>query len=415
MKYIIPYFVLVAVILCCLPSGLSAQWVQSGLLNKDVSALLASGTDLIAGTNHCSDGSCIGTGAFRSSNGDTSWTDASSGLSSTDVRSFAVIGESLFAGTYGGGVFRSTDNGSSWSGVDSGLTMPYVFSLTVGPTTPRWLFAGTYGGVFRSSNNGSSWTKVNSGLTDSIVLSLGIGGENLFAGTCCHGVFRSTDNGDSWTHADSGMGNAEVWCFAVSGTNTFAGTYGDGIFLSTDWGTSWTAVNSDLPLPAMDIRAFAVSGTDVLAGTDNGVYLSSNTGSSWSQLTGLHVTSFAVLGSNLYTGTITYGVWKVPLSDLLSSVGETHTRGPERFALSQNYPNPFNPGTAIEYSIPTAGYVTLKVFDLLGKEIRTLAEGRQEPGRHVLSLDSGDMPSGVYYYRMSVGAHSETKKFVLLR
>jgi len=415
MKTAFLHFVLLTSIFHLFLCESHAQWIQSGLSSGDVSALVASGTDLVAGTNHCSDGSCTGTGVFHSTNDGTSWTDASSGLTNTDVRAFVVSGTNLFAGTYGGGVFRSTDNGTSWSMVDSGLTKPYVFALAVSPDTLETLFAGTYGGVFRSSNNGTSWTKVNTGLTDTIVLSLVVSGTNLFAGTFRGGVFRSTDNGTSWSHVDSGMANTEVWCFAVSDTNLFAGTYGDGIFLSTNNGTSWSAVNSGLTLQAQDIRSFAVSGTNIFAGTDDGVYLSTNNGSSWSQLTGTHVTSFAINGPNLFVGTIGFGVWRRPLSEMITTVKTYDNDLPMHFSLSQNYPNPFNPNTTIEFSLPTTGYITLKVIDLLGNEIRILSEGRREAGEYTLMWNAGDLPSGVYFYRMQVGTFSETKKLIVLR
>lgn len=396
-----------------------AQWVQSALSNVDVSALVACGTDLIAGTNHCYDGSCTGTGVFHSTNDGTSWTDASSGLTNTDVRSFVVSGTNLFAGTYGGGVFRSTDSGASWSNVDSGLTKPYVYALTVSPDTLATLFAGTYGGVFRSSDNGTSWTKVNTGLTDTIVLSLVVSGTNLFAGTCCDGVFRSTNNGTSWSHADSGLQNTEVWCFAVSDTNLFAGTYGDGIFLSSNNGTSWTAVNSGLTLPDKDIRSFAVWQKNIFAGTDGGIFLSTNNGGSWSHvdsgLIGTHVTSFAVNRANLFAGMVSNGVWKRPFSEVITSVKTYDSDLPMHFSLSQNYPNPFNPSTTIEFTLPTAGYITLKVIGLLGNEIRILGEGQRDPGVYKLTWNSGDLPSGVYFYRMQVGTFSQTKKLIVLR
>jgi len=420
MKTVLLHFVLSICIFHFFQCESHAQWVQSALSNVDVSALVASGTDLIAGTNHCSDGSCVGTGVFHSTNDGTSWTDAGSGLTNTDVRSFAVSGTNLFAGTYGGGVFRSTDSGASWSNADSGLTKPYVYALAVSPDTSATLFAGTYGGVFRSTNNGTSWTKVNTGLTDTIVLSLvvspnGAGGTNLFAGTCCDGVFRSTDNGTSWSHADSGIKNTEVWCFAVSDTNLFAGTYGDGIFLSTDNGTSWTAVNSGLNLQARDIRSFAVSGTNIFAGTDDGVYLSTNNGGSWSQLTGSHVTSFAVNGPNLFVGMVSLGVWRRPLSEMITSVKTYDSDLPMHFRLSQNYPNPFNPSTSIKYELPRASDIRLSVSDLLGREVFVLVHERKDAGVHEVRFDGSNLASGVYFYSLQVGTFTQTRNLLLLK
>jgi hypothetical protein len=105
----------------------------------------------------------------------------------TDVRSLAVSGTNLFAGTYGAGVFLSTNNGTSWTAVNTGLTNTYVGSLAVSGTN---LFAGTYGNVFLSTDNGTSWSAVNTGLTYPYVYSLAVSGTNLFAGTHGGGVWR---------------------------------------------------------------------------------------------------------------------------------------------------------------------------------------------------------------------------------
>ena len=85
------------------------------------------------------------------------------------------------------------------------------------------------------------------------------------------------------------------------------------------------------------------------------------------------------------------------------------------FKLSQNYPNPFNPQTIITYSIPVSESVSLKVFDALGREIRTLVNERQTPGTHLVTFDGGNLPSGLYFYRLQAGSYSATRKLVLLK
>lgn len=104
------------------------------------------------------------------------------------VRSLAVSGTNLFAGTWGGGVFRFTNNGTSWTQVNNGLTTTNVQSLAVSGTN---FFAGTEGGgVFRSTNNGTSWTRFNTGLKNTNVFSFAVNDKYLFAGTRLGGVWR---------------------------------------------------------------------------------------------------------------------------------------------------------------------------------------------------------------------------------
>ncbi|MCZ6777280.1 MAG: choice-of-anchor J domain-containing protein [Ignavibacteria bacterium] len=88
---------------------------------------------------------------------------------------------------------------------------------------------------------------------------------------------------------------------------------------------------------------------------------------------------------------------------------------PTSFLLSQNYPNPFNPTTSIEYQVPQRDHVSIKIFDLLGREVATLVNDIQEPGTHVVSWDASSVAGGVYFYRLHSNGFMLTRKMVLLR
>jgi hypothetical protein len=85
------------------------------------------------------------------------------------------------------------------------------------------------------------------------------------------------------------------------------------------------------------------------------------------------------------------------------------------FKLSQNYPNPFNPMTTIEFSLPKAGNVTLKVYDALGKEVATLLDGFKTAQSYRVDFDASSLASGVYFYTLNTGNFSQTKKMVLMK
>ncbi len=85
------------------------------------------------------------------------------------------------------------------------------------------------------------------------------------------------------------------------------------------------------------------------------------------------------------------------------------------FDLSQNYPNPFNPVTHINYTVPEVGPVKLAVFNVLGDEVSTLVNTVVTPGVHSASWDAGDMPSGVYFYRIEAGSFTQTRKLLLVK
>ncbi|MFQ5584456.1 MAG: kelch repeat-containing protein [Calditrichia bacterium] len=85
------------------------------------------------------------------------------------------------------------------------------------------------------------------------------------------------------------------------------------------------------------------------------------------------------------------------------------------FRLHQNYPNPFNPTTTISYSIPKSGYVKLKIYDMLGKEVKTLVNQFQSMGSYSFSFDAGNLSSGIYIYKLKADDYMATKKMILLR
>jgi len=88
---------------------------------------------------------------------------------------------------------------------------------------------------------------------------------------------------------------------------------------------------------------------------------------------------------------------------------------PMEFSLTQNYPNPFNPTTVISYRSPVMSNVTLKVYDVLGREVKTLVNQRETAGSHSVTFSAGDLPSGVYFYRLQAGSYSATRKLLLLK
>jgi len=88
---------------------------------------------------------------------------------------------------------------------------------------------------------------------------------------------------------------------------------------------------------------------------------------------------------------------------------------PEEYSLEQNYPNPFNPVTKIKFVIPEESFVELKIYNVLGKEVRTLINDERPAGYYEVNFDAQGLPSGVYLYKMKAGSFSDTKKMILLK
>ncbi len=94
---------------------------------------------------------------------------------------------------------------------------------------------------------------------------------------------------------------------------------------------------------------------------------------------------------------------------------DDNEQSPARFALEQNYPNPFNPTTEIKYQISEGSHVTLKVFDMVGREVATLVNEEMTAGNYKATFNSTGLASGVYFYRLGAGSFTRTKKMVLMR
>jgi hypothetical protein len=88
---------------------------------------------------------------------------------------------------------------------------------------------------------------------------------------------------------------------------------------------------------------------------------------------------------------------------------------PSKFFLAQNYPNPFNPSTTINYELAAGAFVTLKVYDVLGREVLVLVSEHQSAGSHSVACSAGNLPSGMYFYRLHAGPYTQTKKLMVLK
>jgi thermitase len=133
---------------------------------------------------------------------------------------------------------------------------------------------------------------------------------------------------------------------------------------------------------------------------------------------------YSYTDSTLLTGRLWYRLKQIGLDetvryseavgvDIVTSVGSSSI--PSQFLLQQNFPNPFNPSTVIRYQIPEFSHVSLKVFDILGREVATLVNEQKSPGAYTVQWNGSGVVSGVYLYRLTAGAFVETKKAVVLK
>jgi hypothetical protein len=95
--------------------------------------------------------------------------------------------------------------------------------------------------------------------------------------------------------------------------------------------------------------------------------------------------------------------------------GKTESEAPASYALYQNYPNPFNPSTVIRYQLPADDHVSVRVFDMMGREVAVLVEGRQKAGSYEVRFDAQGLASGVYFCRLRAGAFVRARMMLLVR
>lgn len=137
------------------------------------------------------------------------------------------------------------------------------------------------------------------------------------------------------------------------------------------------------------------------------------------------LSNFVPTGSNIYVGfrekvgdnqtdgaSISIDLVQVTVS---TGVDDPQNGAPSVFALHQNYPNPFNPSTTIGFSVPTASRVSLKVYNLLGEAVATLADGQYAPGTHTVQWNATGFSSGVYFYKLETGNFTQTRKLLLAK
>jgi hypothetical protein len=128
--------------------------------------------------------------------------------------------------------------------------------------------------------------------------------------------------------------------------------------------------------------------------------------------------SYSFTDENVTTGFYKYRLKQIDFDGSFTYSNEIEVEAnftPKEFVLYQNYPNPFNPSTTIKFSIPQSSLVTLKIYNALGQEVRTLVNGFTESGLHTINFDASNLNSGVYFYKLDAGQFSEVKKMTLIK
>lgn len=373
------------------------------------------------------------------------------------VFSFAFsINGYIYVGSNISGFYRSTDNAASWQIVFGDR---YSFDIIINQFD--YIFVSGARGYFRSSDYGENWTEITQMNNHSVYCSAINSNNVLYAGTNDGKIFRTSDNGNNWTEVSNGLPGISMHCLSINpNNNIYAGTWGGGVYRSTNGGQNWVAINLGLDIQNVgDISSFVSNSNDyvfvcgdskffrstnsgenwvdisnsvnssliitltintnkqIFAGGGSGVFCSTDLGNTWSDLNSGLDTNYTIIGLDLDLTEKIYasnGYLYRSIHSTTSIVNEPNFF-PLNFLLTQNYPNPFNPTTTVSYQIPERGFVSLKIYDILGREVVTLVNEEKPVGSYEVQFNGTSLTSGIYFYQLSTGNYTDTKKMILLR
>jgi len=388
---------------------LSNSWTQTNWTGNNSYFSLSSSNDKVFARTW---DSFNGGRMFLTTNDGTNWTQIRSTDNNSDILSIVQLDSKMLAGTWNG-LYQSTDDGTTWNAFTP-TGMPADIAIWSIVMINTKLYAGTEGAIYTSADNGTTWTSISSGITaNARITSIVASGDNLFAGSASNGVFKLTNNGTSWTSINTNLTDTHISQLVVLDTMLLAVTQ-TGVFIFDTSGTSWAADASGLK----KVNGLVAANDQVFAGTDgNGSYFLDDNGVTWNTFNmgmpaNTRIWSLAINNDGIFAGTSS-GIWFISSSNEVNGVREISA--PLTLRLEQNYPNPFTTSTTIPFYVPSSSFVSLKIYDLQGREVATIISEELPAGNYNRNWDAATVSSGIYLYRLQAGSYSESKKLILVK
>ncbi|MBM2840024.1 MAG: hypothetical protein HW412_552 [Bacteroidetes bacterium] len=327
------------------------------------------------------------------------------------------------------GVRRSLDGGNSWSTATTGLSGSgaWVGPIISHPDSAD-IFYTARQTVFKTTNAGASWFSISSGTSGTIrEMDISRSNPSIMYASSGGQVYKSTNGGTNYALVSSGMPTRTITSVHIHPDSenvvlvTFSGFGAGKVYRTSNGGVTWLNISGNLPdTPTNDVLIYhpGIATSTYLVATDVGVFISNEYGTTWTELAdglpntvAIHL-DYNEAGNKIRIGTHGRGVYETSIVTGVISYADDQ---PKDFSLLQNYPNPFNPATNIKYQIADNELVSLRVFDLLGREVATLVNEEQKPGTYTVSWDSRGLSSGIYYCRLISGGREDALKMMLLR
>jgi photosystem II stability/assembly factor-like uncharacterized protein len=363
---------------------------------------------------------------IKTTNGGLTWTELR-GLNGFELYDVKMFDASTFYVAGDAGRFYVTTNGGTSFTERSLPVTNGGASKTLHFLNPQTGFcSGEMGRIYRTSNAGIQWDSVFTfGTTVNNIEDIAYTDDSVGFALGERGRIVRTTNGMTWDSIGIVRPNLlTLWeaQFLTAATGYVTSQNGT-IYKTTNGGASWTQQNDTTGLANIDVIDIqvAIPTRRGFATAEQGKLLRLVNENSW-RVDRTITTSFGT-PDNLWSIDFVdtsrafisgyYGT--IYRLDVTTTTDVSENSAPKNFTLNQNYPNPFNPTTTISYQLPIGGLATLKVFDLLGREVATLVNGFVEAGGHSVHWNASGLSSGLYLCRLSSGNFSDVKKMMLLR
>lgn len=320
-------------------------------------------------------------------------------------------------------IYKTTNAGANWTQVYT-LAGGFINAIEMTSALTGYAEGDPVGGtwtILTTVDGGNTWVRMpteptQAGAEAGWNNSFQAMGTNIWFGTNNTRVYRSSDLGLTWSFAAT---TGTVNTYGVHFNNSLNGVAGGnaGVY-TTDGGVTWLTS----PVPGTgNITGGIAGGNDnfwVCRGTS--LYRSSDNGATWIT-TAVHTAAGTLWDMDMKVNDCPTG-WAVGASGVIAKVTGTivgitnvGSEVPSSYLLKQNFPNPFNPTTNIHFAIPQSGLVTLKVFDIAGREISTLVNEVRAAGSYIVDFNASELSSGAYFYRIESGNFVDTKKMMLIK
>ncbi len=422
------YFAIVF-LCCCGLSGYS-QWLQ---LNTNTNTSFYTIKFFNANTGIVAGQDTVGK-ILRTTNGGLNWSIVYRTASTEKFTcNFFIDSQTGWMGTYNGSVYRTTNAGVNWIVASLSAGGGKINSISFIDPLNGWIITNT-GGAGRTTDGGSSWymnAPNFSGNAIHFINSL-TGVIGTFQGT----IRKSVSAGNGYTEIYQLPSNTLIYDFYFLNSQTgYASGNRKLIMKTTNFGSNWFLVNVDAPETPWE-NLLSINFIDENLGYAAGYWLYSdingsyqygilkkttNGGVNW---TGITLSNVSLSMEDVFitegqTGYIAGQLNKIYKSTNAGYIGliPVSSELPRKFQLHQNYPNPFNPSTKIKFEIPSGAgdNVILTIYDALGREVSVLVNENLKPGIYETEFNAQELPSGIFFYKLSAGDFTDTRKMILLK